>query len=278
MKEVISCSRRTDIPSCYYPWLQEVLKRGYVELVNPYNNETYAVDLNEGMVHSIVLWSKNYRNVLQEPGLLAHYNLYFQFTINGYSKFLEPNVPPMAEAIAQAKTLAEKYSSEQINWRFDPIIISQQGEVNPSDPLDQARLDIFDYLCKELSSVDIRRCTISFVDLFEKVKERFGRKGFVMKDMPDNEKIKFAEKLVAIANKYSVKIFSCSSPIIERVEGISKGHCIDGEVLESLFGQRATHAKDAGQRTFCGCTKSKDIGAYDKTCKHGCLYCYARPE
>ena len=31
VKQIISCSRRTDIPAFYYDWLQEVLKKGEIE-------------------------------------------------------------------------------------------------------------------------------------------------------------------------------------------------------------------------------------------------------
>lgn len=81
MKNVISCSRRTDIPAFYYGWLQDVLKKESITLPNTYSGKDYTVDLAPENTHSIVLWSKNFRHFLQNPGLLTKYNLYFQFTI-----------------------------------------------------------------------------------------------------------------------------------------------------------------------------------------------------
>lgn len=77
VKEVISCSRRTDIPSCYYEWLQDRLSEGFVTIVNPFNKVPHTISLKKEDVHSIVLWSKNYQNVIDNPGKLNDYNLYF---------------------------------------------------------------------------------------------------------------------------------------------------------------------------------------------------------
>ncbi|WP_127837109.1 DUF1848 domain-containing protein [Clostridium prolinivorans] len=277
MFEIISCSRRTDIPAFYYDWLQEYLKNKYVMVKNPYNKQTYMLDLTPERVHSICLWSKSFANVLKNPGYLSLYNLYFQFTITGYSKFLEPNVIDTNEAVRQMEQLALKYSPNQINWRFDPIILSIRGENEPTpDNFARARLKVFEALCRNISSFGVNRCTISFLCLYKKVEQRMKASKFICSIPSQQQQIELVSELVEIADKYGVTIYTCTSPIIERVPGVKKGHCIDGAYLEALFGKRASHAKDAGQRKECGCTRSRDIGAYSgQSCGHGCLYCYA---
>ncbi|NLZ48444.1 DUF1848 domain-containing protein [Lutispora thermophila] len=278
MLEIISCSRRTDIPAFYYDWLQESLKNKYVMVKNPYNKSTYMVNLAPERVHSICLWSKSFTNVLKNPGYLSLYNLYFQFTITGYSKFLEPNVVDTNEVVKQMEQLAERYSPQQINWRFDPIILSIKGEQSPTpDNFERARLNMFEALCRDISSFGVNRCTISFLCLYKKVEQRMKASKFTYLIPSQQQQIELVSQLVEIADKYGTTIYTCTSPIIEGVPGVKKGHCIDGAYLEELFGKRASHAKDAGQRKGCGCTRSRDIGAYSgQSCGHGCLYCYAR--
>jgi len=278
MLEIISCSRRTDIPAFYYDWLQESLKNKYVMVKNPYNKSTYMVNLAPERVHSICLWSKSFTNVLKNPGYLSLYNLYFQFTITGYSKFLEPNVIDTNEALRQMEQLARRYSPQQINWRFDPIILSIRGENEPTpDNFARARLKVFKALCRDISSFGVNRCTISFLCLYKKVEQRMIASKFTYLIPSQQQQMEFVSQFVEIADKYGVTIYTCTSPIIEGVYGVKKGHCIDGAYLEALFGKRTSHAKDAGQRKECGCTRSRDIGAYSgQSCGHGCLYCYAR--
>ncbi len=276
MLEIISCSRRTDIPAFYYDWLQECLKDNYAAVKNPYNNTTYVVDLSPEKVHSICLWSKSYKNVLNNPGYLSQYNLYFQFTITGYSKILESNVIDTLEAVRQMEQLANKYSPSQINWRFDPIIFSSEGEKMdvPGNP-GAARLKTFEDLCRDISSFGVNRCTISFLQLYKKVEKRLNLKKISYNIPTLKQQIEFIKQMTEIADKHGVGIYTCASPLLEGIPGVNKSHCIDGLYLEQLFGKRTSKARDSGQREGCGCTRSKDIGAYDgQYCMHGCQYCY----
>lgn len=236
------------------------------------------VDLSCEKVHSICLWSKSFANVLKDPGYLSFYNLYFQFTITGYSKVLESNVVETNEAVRQMEQLARRYSPQQINWRFDPIILSSRGEKEKTqDNHERTRLKVFEVLCKDISSFGVSRCTVSFLCLYKKVEQRFKKSNFAYSLPSQQKQIEFVSRLVEIADKYGITVYTCSSPIIEGVPGVKKSHCIDGAYFEALFGKRASRAKDAGQRKECGCTRSRDIGGYDEqTCGHGCLYCYAR--
>lgn len=285
-KTIISASRRTDLPAFYYNWLQDVLKNGEAVLQNPmFPSKTYKVDLKPENVHSIVLWSKNFLNVAKEPGNLSNYNLYFQYTINNYSRLLEPNVPDFHDTIKTLDTLLRRYRPEQFNIRFDPIIISKtNGEIIPVPEYPQkARLIIFEQLCKAIKSLGMEKCrvTTSYISFYGHVQKKINQSGVDIVYLNEKEQITFFENMVEIADKYGIMLYTCASPIIEKISGINVGRCIDGRLLASLFGGNVSMQKDKGQRTECNCTVSKDIGAYSNgvngmKCLHDCKYCYVR--
>lgn len=274
--KIISCSRRTDIPAFYYPWLQESLKRKFVLVQNPYSHTTSQIDLSPDKVHSIVLWSKNFGHVVNDPQYLQNYNLYFQFTITGYSKKLEQNVIDSKYAVKQMEALANHYSPDCINWRFDPIMLGTEIEKEPTpDKVGRARLKMFESLCRDISSFGVKRCTISFLSLYDAVKNRLKKFNIHYLNLSEELQLKFTARLVEIADKYGITLYSCANPILEHVPGVQKSHCIDGQLLEKLFKLPVSHAVDTGQREACGCTKSIDIASYTQSCKHRCLYCYS---
>lgn len=278
-KRIISCSRRTDIPAFYYDWLQNTLKNKTIDIQNVmFPEKKYTYDLSPEEVRCIVLWSKNFKNVVDSPGILDNYNLIFNYTITGYSKALEPNVPEYTESIKTIELLLNKYKSEQIRPRFDPIILSTQGEVSPTkDKVGAARLIQFERMCKDLNLLGIDNITYSFLDLYPHVKQRLNNNNFSYLDLNDNLKILFSKRMVEIADKYNIQLYSCSESLLENVDGVKKGHCIDGYLIESLFPEKdkVSKAKDTGQRKACGCCKSIDIGGYLK-CGHNCIYCYQK--
>ena len=277
---IISASRRTDLPKFYYEWLQKALRQGIVELRNPiFKEKAYHVDVRPENVHSLVLWSKDFQNVLNSPMYLENYNLYFQYTINSYASFLEPHVPGYQDSIKILAGLLKKYRPEQFNIRFDPIIISTRGEIVPtSHQPGLARLTAFTKLCQDLSLLGMEnsRLTTSYLTLYNHVKKRLQNTGLELIHLDETKQRLFLERMVEIADRYNLQIFSCASSILEGVPGVKKGHCIDGHLLESLFEGSVSKAKDTGQRASCGCTKSSDIGSYNQGCYHDCIYCYQR--
>jgi hypothetical protein len=101
-KTVLSVSRRSDIPAFYLDWFAAGIKKGFFDVINPYNRRTSRVDARSRKVHSIVFWSKNFGPFLDGPcpDLLERmgYPLFFNFTITGAPSFLEPNLPPLPSA------------------------------------------------------------------------------------------------------------------------------------------------------------------------------------
>lgn len=294
IKKIISCSRRTDIPTFNYDWLQEVLGHKTITTRNPmFTEKEYTYNISPEEVKCIVLWSKDFRNVLANAGRLDDYNLIFNYTITGYSKILEPKVPDYNTSIKVVEKMLDKYLPDQMALRWDPILLSEDGEVHPTPgKLGNARLAHLDTMCKDVSSIGIKSLTFSFAELYPQVKRRLEMNNFKYLELNDDIKILFAKRMVEIASKYGVTLKSCSQPLLENVEGIKKSHCIDADLIERIFGTRdgkvsRAKASKSGQRESCGCVKSIDIGSYntyydhDKqetkpfTCKHGCLYCYS---
>jgi len=268
MKEVISASRRTDIPAFYLEHLIRFVKQGYAEVVNPYSGMVSRVTLHPESVHTLVLWSKDFNLFLQKSDSFGDFNLYFLFTVNEIP-FLEPRVPPVSARLEQARELALRFGPERIGWRFDPVIFSSEGPVTP--------VETYGRIGFEMVKAGVRRSIFSFLDLYGKVSARIERLSLDIIDPPLEIKREYAFRLASQASELGISLESCSEDL-GGIDGITPSSCIDGRILSSLTGEPAPLTKDCGQRSSCRCTVSRDIGSYSlMPCPHGCLYCYANP-
>ena len=91
---ILSVSRRTDVPNYYSDWFVNRIKEGFLYVRNPMNaHQISRIDLSPDVVDCIVFWTKNPANMMEKLECLKDYVYYFQFTLTGYGKDIEPNLP-----------------------------------------------------------------------------------------------------------------------------------------------------------------------------------------
>ena len=125
---ILSVSRRTDVPNYYSDWFIHRIGEGFLYVRNPLNSHQISrIDLSPDVVDCIVFWTKNPANMIEKLESLQDYKYYFQFTLTGYGKEIEPALPDKrTELIPTFIRLSEKIGKEKVIWRYDPILISKR--------------------------------------------------------------------------------------------------------------------------------------------------------
>lgn len=272
---IITASRRTDIPAFYSEWFMNRIRAGYVLVPNPFYPESVSkIPLSPDEVSAIIFCTKNPEPMLKHLPELDRfgYRSIFQVTLTGYPSYIEPRVPETKRVIEIMKRLADKLGPERVIWRFDPVLITSE---TPEEKI----IEKFKGLARELKG-STERVIISFTTFYKKVLGRFGsaeeQRGIKFIDVRNDPECagRISSILAGVSEEYSLAIQSCSSPTDLSGFGISKGSCVDSELLNRIFGLKVKNAKAKSQRKDCGCAESRDLGQYD-SCPHGCIYCYA---
>ncbi len=280
MKQVVSLSRRTDLIAFYPEWLAKVLGEEEACFFHHGKRTTIRVGLSSDRVHTLVFWSKNFKNLLENrfglKDLIKEYSqTYFHFTITGLGRtFLEPLAPTVSEAFGQIEPLLVIAGRpERISIRFDPIVFWYEG-----DEL-KTNLDFFKLLASKIGPLGIRTVRFSFTQWYKKSVARARRASLKFYDLDYRGKVEAVKRLTETADKYDLELWSCSQREIACLPGIKASACIDGAWLSELHPTRepASTIKDKTQRKDCLCTESIDIGSYTQSCPTACLYCYANP-
>ena len=271
---IVSASRRTDLPAFYSEWFFNRLDDGYCLVPNPYNPKSiYEVSLEPKDVDAIVFWSKNPGPMIPKLDMLEKkgFRFYFHFTLTGYDQHLECHVPSMEKRLETFEALSAKLGKRRVIWRYDPIVISDK-----TDWL--FHFETFGELARRLRN-RTRRVVISFVEYYQKAERRLGRLeeqgwSFNREPQEDVDVFPFLSKMSSIAAVNGMRMVTCANDRDYSQVGIGNGSCIDVNLINRIWNLGLRHKKDPGQRKYCRCAPSRDIGIPD-TCLHRCLYCYS---
>ena len=306
---IVSASRSTDIPAFYADWFFHRLKVGYSAWTNPFNGVKSYVSYQD--THFIVFWSKNPRPLLSHLDYLKERNIgcYIQYTLNDYEKEgLERGVPNLSERIDTFKQLVNKLGTGRVIWRFDPLLLTDDISI---DTLLSNIEFIGDHLQGYTEKLVFSYADILS---YRKVRANLEKSHIPYHEWTELQMLEFAERLAELNKKWGYTLATCGEKVDLQQFGIEHNHCVDDALIirfayedkklmdflkvkmfpmpvPNLFGESeslpedaiilpnntyATHGdnRDKGQRLFCGCIVSKDIGEYN-TCPHLCEYCYA---
>jgi hypothetical protein len=266
--EIISASRRTDVPAFHARWFLNRIRAGYCHWIQPFNGRVHRVSLAPRDVWGIVFWTRNPGQLLPELDALAEHSIVFQYTINGYGPPLESHNPATAVALRRFEELARRLGPDAVSWRYDPIVLSSEWDASY-----HARK--FRELADRMQGMT-RRCTFSFVDRYGKTVRNLAKmeasSGLRVLEPSRAERLALTSELAEIAAERGIRLRSCCDDSL--VGGaVERSRCVDPEILAAVRGERPA-VPSRPTRPDCGCARSVDVGAYD-TCAFGCTYCYA---
>ena len=263
---IISASRKTDIPAYYSEWFINRIKAGFAYSRNPMNaHQISRIPLDPEVVDCIVFWTKNPIPMIPRLDELKDYTYYCQFTLTGYGRDMEANLPDKKKELIPAfKQLSDKIGAERVIWRYDPIAFNET--YTP-----EYHLNAFSQIAEELNGYT-EKCVISFVDMYSKIQKNMQEMS--VGEMTEEEMRAFAKELVSVTKENNMVLATCAEKIDLSDLGIEHNACIDAAVIERICGGTLKAKKDPSQRQECQCVESREIGSYN-TCANGCRYCYA---
>lgn len=307
---IVSASRSTDIPAFYADWFFNRLERGYSAWTNPFNGVKGYVSYQN--TRFIVFWSKNPHSLLNYLHILEDKNIksYIQYTLNDYGREgLEKGVPSLEQRIVTFRQLVEYLGLGRVIWRFDPLILTNKINIDDllrkieyigdrlkgyTEKLVFSFADIAAYR-KVKSNLD--KHGISYQEWSEPMMELFASKLAILNKKWNFQLATCGEKIdidkygishnkcidddlmirIAHNDKMLMDYLKVDVLDIPQVDLFGDGPLLPDDAIELDNGKYAVkkkNNKDKGQRLFCGCMVSKDIGEYN-TCPHLCEYCYA---
>jgi len=287
---IISASRRTDIPHYFVEWFHERRSAGFAEYRTVFGggkNGRFRISLEPQEVLGYLFWTKFAGPFHDELAALRMDGIpyVFQYTVTGYGKEIQPGIPHRDAAINDfVRTAGELPGPAAIQWRYDPVMIS------PAYNGDWHRKnfeEIADRLRGATSVVNV-----SFVEPYLKALIKAPDWRAIRWRHPDPTRHRTALRKFPDLQTAGPEEDALLADLVEiaRNRGIELRICCNGEYcgcfpaaaccgieLFAPYGEklerRLSGLAPGPSRPGCRCLKTVDIGM-DTTCPGGCFYCY----
>ena len=283
MANLISASRRTDVPRYYARWFIERRRAGSAEFRNAFGISG-SVSLRPRDVLGYVFWTRDPRPLGDELRRIRDEGtpVAVQFTVTPYGVELEPRRPSLEEALEGIQWLSRTLPGPgAIQWRYDPIVLCD------AYPL-AFHLDQFASLAAQLAPL-VRVVNVSFVEPYRKAVERIADPT-VRYRRPEAGRHRWTErtdaapryagvsdrallvKLAELAHDHGLELRACCDPSW----GLPPAACIGDDLFADYASTERAPIEAlprSPSRSGCHCRRSVDLGT-PNTCIAGCRYCY----
>jgi hypothetical protein len=234
-----------------------------IEKIISMNNDEQKTLFKTNIVEGVVFWTKNARPIMPYLNELDSLEIpyYFQYTMNDYPG-LEQNIPGFWKRLGSFIELSEMLGKHRVIWRFDPFLTS----VSPVEYTTETVLRRFEFMGHCVNKYT-EKLVFSFLDPYDKIPSGIN-------PPTKEEELQIVNKILELNKIWNLTVTTCADPVINSLINVNR--CIDPALFKKLGIELPDPRKrDNSQRNECWCYPSVDIGTYH-TCKHNCLYCYAR--
>jgi hypothetical protein len=287
---IISASRRTDIPRYFGEWFRARRKAGFAEYRTVFGggrNGRFRVSLAREDVLGYLFWTRYARPFHDQLLTLRNDRIpyAFQYTITGYGTDYEPGGPGVETQVDDFLGVAESLPGPAaIQWRYDPIVVSagygaewhrrnfrriaerlrgstEVVNVSLVEPYLKALTKAPDWRAIRWRRPDPLKHQ-SVLRRFAELREAGPDELLLLRDLSEEARNNGMELRVCCNAEYQVE---------------HPGAVCCGADLFTAYGEETIRqvalVPRSPSRHGCRCLKSCDLGM-DTTCPAGCFYCY----
>lgn len=234
------------------------------------SDPAFHLEIFDKLYEANVIITKNLTNKLIEKLVEHKDKCILHLTVTGMGGTqIEPFVPTAEQSVKKFKKLIDAgFPVNHVVLRIDPIVPTEKGLTTAKNVL-----NLF-------SGLGIGRVKVSFLDMYQHVKERFKQAGvkqpYTTFHADVNTRLNAYAELQELASQYGYnKVYTCGEPNIESAPCISQE---DIDILNLTDKIKLEGKKE--QRTHCNCPANKrqliTWEASKTGCEHKCIYCYMK--